>query len=41
MSWFDEQLRSRKEADDRGLDDSIQSIARAVMDTYFAKKAQN
>ncbi len=31
MSWFDEQLRSRKESDDRGLDDSIQSIARAVM----------
>ena len=31
MSWFDEQLRTRKEADDRGLEDSIQSIARAVM----------
>ncbi|MGN0597185.1 MAG: hypothetical protein ACI4J1_07655 [Ruminiclostridium sp.] len=31
MSWFDEQIRSRKEADDRGLYDSIQSIARAVM----------
>ena len=31
MSWFDEQLRTRKEADDRGLDESIQSVARAVM----------
>ena len=31
MSWFDEQLRSRKEADDRGLDESVQSVARAVM----------
>ena len=31
MSWFDEQLRSRKESDDRGLDDSIQSIAGAIM----------
>ena len=27
MSWFDEQLRTRKEADDSGLEESIDSIA--------------
>lgn len=31
MSWFDEQLRYRKESDDRDLDSSIDNIARAVM----------
>ena len=31
MSWFDEQLRTRKEADDSGLEESIDSIAQAVM----------
>lgn len=31
MSWFDEQLRSRKESDDRSLNESIDNIARAVM----------
>lgn len=31
MSWFDEQLRFRKESDDQSLDDSVQGIARAVM----------
>ena len=31
MSWFDDQLRIRKEADDSGLENSIDSIARAVM----------
>lgn len=31
MSWFDDQLRTRKEADDTALEDSIDSIARAVM----------
>lgn len=31
MSWFDDQLRTRKESDDFGLENSIDSIARAVM----------
>ena len=31
MSWFDDQLRIRKEADDTALEDSIDSIAHAVM----------
>ena len=31
MSWFDEQLRFRKESDDRSLENSIDQIAQAVM----------
>ena len=31
MSWFDEQLRFRKELDDRSLDESIDHIAQAIM----------
>ena len=37
MSWFDEQLRSRKESDDQRLDDSVKSIARAVMGQKLAE----
>ena len=31
MSWFEEQLRTRKESDDAGLEESIDGIAQAVM----------
>lgn len=31
MNWFDEQLRSRKETDDCGLNESIDNIAHAIM----------
>lgn len=41
MSWFDEQLRFRKESDDRSLENSIDKIAQAVMGQRLTEALSN
>ena len=41
MNWFDDQLRSRREADDRDLTEAVESIAGAIMGTRLSEAFDN